>query len=193
VFFVSLAVVRGVKQETSQVLRERDAARSRIDVVESSRRALLVGGDSVPTVSVRGASGDTSSLAGLASAGVSLLYFQRAECLGCRILAPFVDSSSAFASGRLARIVLPGDAAGRDDSLEGDYTWIVDSSLSPTKVLRGVPTLMVVDSTGVIVSIAHSSVDAVARLLQRFGGFDAAPMRAIVAYVSDSIARARAR
>ncbi len=135
--------------------------------VVEAQSLVLQPGDSIPRITLVANDGDTLYLDALPSSH-RYLYFYRDDCPGCDILsaawlevAPSKRDSVMFVAVGAAEFGVP--VLHRDG-----MTWLI-SAADRGRYVRRIPTLVVRSTDGRVLSVAHGSVEGVAKLMDLFG------------------------
>jgi hypothetical protein len=145
-----------------------DSTVARFENEQSIDNQLLQAGDSLPDIRLRTASGQTVALRDLPKSGLKYLYFYRPDCPPCEILDSVWRQVQTAGQDSTAFIAFHPD---HDLSVEPGlhhFAWIHDST-SRAHFINRVPSLLVVDRDGRVVTAAQASLERVARVFDLYG------------------------
>lgn len=164
---LTFSMTRGRRQISSLVL-QRDSVVVKAREMTRENRGLLAAGDTLPSIQLRGANGETVDLRALPEK-FKYLYFGRADCPGCIILRPFIDDMPRSHRDSLLIIAFHPDSNVNQVQRAGaDFSWIHGRDTRRRFVLR-IPTLIVRGPNNRVLSVAHGSLMGVASLFDLFG------------------------
>lgn len=137
-----------------------------VDALQNSLRdqlGILSAGDQLKSTRILASSGDTLTMQGLARR-YRYIYFYRPECAACDFVTPRLRSlNSGVAFVRFHR-----DSVYSPESFPNHFALVKPEAIGEASTIR-VPSLVIVDSGGRVISAAHSDARRVLRLLSLAG------------------------
>ena len=178
--WVFCAAATGAPQWQHQTaIRTSKRTQSRIDSLNSASSVTVreytgvrQSGDTLPALGLRSSTGDTVSMNKLAERGYRVLYFYRPDCSACEFTDPPIANFANRTPGKVALIRFDKDSVLTAEPLRDHYGVLrkVPTGLAP--VLR-VPSLLTLNSSGIVVQAAQSDSRRVLHVLASFGAKDA--------------------
>lgn len=137
-------------------------------VAEEARigASLLAPGDSLPTVRLSDANGANSDLRRLPRE-LRYIYFYRPDCPPCQLLDSAWLQAGSPKSDSIAFIAFHPDHDMVAQKIPNHYAWLHDAS-TRNKYVEHIPSLVVLGTDGRILTVAHGSLFAVAKVLDLF-------------------------
>jgi len=133
-----------------------------------TRATLLQDGDSLPDVRLQTATGERMNFGALPASGVKYIYVYRQDCSACKILDMVLRRLPKSEQDSIAFVTFQPDSTVPAEPLPRHYSW-VQSAASHGRYFRWVPSVLVVDSNGRIVSAAQGSSISATNLLDLYG------------------------
>lgn len=168
-FVLVIAFAGFVRNRTtiSSLIASRDSARRAYELNIRTHAEVVQAGEVMPSLLVRTAGGRLVSLDSLVLAGARYFYFYRDDCKACQTLGPVLEQMSDSIRRRTVFIHY-GYLSQREAADRPHYfAWVVDTAAR--RVVGSVPSLLVVNGHGRVLSTADFDTRRVVQLLDLYG------------------------
>ena len=192
VLAVALAGFLRNRATISSLVASRDAARRSYERTVRMHTEVVQAGELMPTSLVRTSSGRRVSLDALVLEGARYFYFYRDDCKACQTLSPVLEQMPETLRRRTAFIHYGYFKQREAPDRSRYFAWVVDTTAR--QVVASVPSLLVVNQDGRVVSTADFDTRRVVQLLDLYGlarqaSLDSAIATANADRTADTLAR----
>lgn len=151
----------------SSLVAARDSARRAYQQNIRTHSEVVQAGELMPTSLVRTAGGRLVSFDSLILAGARYFYFYRDDCIACQTLRPVLEQIPETLRLRTVFVHYGFRAQLEAPDRRGYFAWVVDTTAR--KVVGSVPSLLVVNENGRVLSTADFDTRRVVQLLDLYG------------------------